>query len=104
MRRLGGCLVQPGGFRLGLPRSEALAQAYIAQLLLAGRVVLLVQRQGLVEDEPTGASEAAPVAHLVAVGHQRESLETQHRSLVWSISDDNEIQRCRHCVFKMHVR
>ncbi len=63
-------------------------------------VALFLQRQCLIEDE------AEYVAPLLAGWHEFVfvGLEALHaRSIVWSMSDDNDIRRGRYCVFLMHV-
>jgi hypothetical protein len=62
------------------PAGEQPAQCGVAEFLLALFMALLLQRQGLVEDESAGPGEAAHVALLLPTGHQREpeSLQPLH--------------------------
>src|SRR5690606_10471878 len=62
-RRIG----QPSRFPAVAPLGEQLAEPGVVQLLLALLIAPLLQRQRLIEHEPTGASETAHKALLLAV-------------------------------------
>jgi putative transposase len=103
---MNGSIGQPNRFRAIAPPGKQLAQLGITQFLLATLVALLLQRQCLVVDKPTRASEAAHLPLLLAVGHQlvSEGLKPLHIGIIlWSMADDKDLRRGRHCVFKMHV-
>lgn len=78
-----GRIGEPRRLRAVSPPGEQLAQASIAELLLAGRIALLLQRQRLVIDEPARATELAHLARLFAGGHQFEfeGLEASHETV-----------------------
>jgi len=106
LQRMHRGLCEPRGFRAVAPLGEALAQRRIPELFRPLLVQRLLHRQRPVEDKAARSGEAAHVARLIAVGHQLEleGLETLHvHSIVWSMSNDNDIRHGRHCVFAMHV-
>ena len=98
--------VEPPCLRFRLPCSERLAQSGIAELLFPRLASILLQSKRLVENESARPGEAAHLALLLAVGLEFESvgLKALHAdSIVWSMGENNEIRRGRHCVFDMHV-
>ncbi len=73
---------EPGRLRAVTPFRELFRHRHIADEPSAGRVILPLQRQRLVIDEPAGARELAHLARLLAGRPEFESegLESLHHS------------------------
>ncbi len=80
LQRVTGCLCQPWCLRPIAPPGQQLGHGHVVDELQAGQVILFLQRQGFVVDEPASPGEAAHVALLLAIRHQfePECLETLH--------------------------
>ncbi len=78
------CILEPRCVRPIAPCCELLSHCHVADELATGLVVLLLQRQRLVEDEPARAGETAHLALLLAAWHQFEfkGLETLHKIML----------------------
>lgn len=91
LQRMNGRFFQPDRFGAVAPGGQLPGHRHIADELAAGFAVGLLQRQGLVEHEPTGAGEAVHQALLFAGRHQfvfesLESLHAQHYTLgLWAL-------------------
>src|SRR3954454_23492783 len=115
--RMHWAILQPRRIRAIAPLRQALRHADVADELLTGCVVFLLERQGLVIDEPACARKLAHLARLFAARHQFEfeGLESFHNQLYFGLQNharadmgrprnaDPEMRHGRHCVFLMHV-
>lgn len=65
-----GCVGQPVRLLVVAPCGQELGHGHIADELAARLVIGLLQRQGLVEDEPARARKPRHLALLRTIGHQ----------------------------------
>lgn len=68
LQRLRGGILNPVEARFALPLRQIRRHWHIAYELISRFVVIFLQRQRLVIDEPTRTCKATHIAHLLAVG------------------------------------
>ena len=110
LQRVRGRVRQPGCLWAVAPGGQVLGHGHVADELAARLVIGLLQRQGLVEDEPARARKPRHLALLRTIGHQFkfEGLQALHGINILGLTmarnwDKTDYRRGRTVVSLLHV-
>ena len=110
LQRVNGSVGQPGRLWAVAPGGQVFGHGHIADELAARLVIGLLQRQGLVEDEPARARKPRHLALLRTIGHQfvLEGLQALHGFNILGLTmarnwERTDYRRGRTVVSLLHV-